>query len=140
MKQWIHQNLGTNLYVPSVFRCYKMKWNRFWFDIFKFTKINILETSIFCFTFFSFLKFKKSNISLIYKAIIVIFLVSLPIVNTYKLCREGWEGRGGEEWGGMGRGGVKREGVTFKLCEVIVMFCISVLELRFHPQRLPWML
>ena len=31
-------------------------------------------------------KFKKLNISLNYKAIIVIFTVGLPMVNTYKFC------------------------------------------------------
>ena len=48
-------------------------------------KLKILETSIFFF-FFSFPKFKKLNISLIYKAIIVI-LVSLPMVNIYNFCK-----------------------------------------------------
>ena len=37
---------------------------------------------------FFFSKFKKINISLIYKAIIVIFSVSLPMVNIYKFCKK----------------------------------------------------
>ena len=49
------------------------------FYIFKFPKLK-LETSI-IFFFFFFPKFKKLNISLIYKAIIVIFSVSLPMEN-----------------------------------------------------------
>ena len=36
---------------------------------------------------FSFPKFKKLNISLIYEAIIVIFSVSLPMVNLNKFCK-----------------------------------------------------
>ena len=51
--------------------------------VFKFPKLNILETSIF--RFFRF--FPKFNTSLIYKAIIVIS-VTLPMLNNYKFCKK----------------------------------------------------
>ena len=43
--------------------------------------------SIFRYSFFFFKKFKKLNISLIYKAIII-FSVNLPMVNIYKFCKK----------------------------------------------------
>ena len=55
------------------------------------SKISQLETlkllEVLVFFFFLFPKFKKLNISLIYEAIIVIFSVSLPMVNLNKFCK-----------------------------------------------------
>ena len=58
----------------------------------KFQNISIgnFKTSWSFFFFFFFLFFpkcKKSNISVIHKAIILIFLVNLPMANIYKLCK-----------------------------------------------------
>ena len=61
-------------------------WKLLYFGVFfKFPKLKILETSIFFFLFFQ--KLKKIIISLIYKGIIVIFSVSLPMVYIYMLCK-----------------------------------------------------
>ena len=51
---------------------------------FKFPKLKFLETSIYYFFSFLLQKFKKLNISLIYKEIIV----SPPMVNIYKFCKK----------------------------------------------------
>ena len=48
----------------------------------------MLETSIYIYFFFIFFSPKfKLNISLTYKAIIIIFLVNLSMVNIYKFCK-----------------------------------------------------
>ena len=59
--------------------------------LFKYPKLKLLETSIFRFSFSFFPLFpmlKKLNISLIYKAIVVIFSVDLTMINLYKFCKK----------------------------------------------------
>ena len=63
----------------------------FCYSLFKFPKLNFLESSIFFFFFLLlFPKFKKWNNSVIYQAIILIFLMHLPIVFIYKFCKKNW--------------------------------------------------
>ena len=79
-------DLQKTMFFPFLTFCLSSNFF-FFYDIFKFPKYSILETSIFSFfSFFSVPKFKKFNISAISKAII--FSMILPMVNIHKFCKE----------------------------------------------------